>query len=159
MLVDSTIANEFLAPYKAVLTEANGNEIPRDRNHYVECRELLFANLAAIAEFTSISEDFKNALSRSVHGKFIFLKKYKSWYAFQHMETDQYFAALGLTSPIEEMVTNFSVIETALIPFRGQIVCDGLIINKKILLGKNMTNNCRDGYNQAKISGDLIQEL
>ena len=54
---------------------------------------------------------------------------------------------------------DFSIIETALVPYKGLIVCDGLIVNKNILLGKNMTKNCRDGYFQAKRSGDLIREL
>jgi len=41
------------------------------------------------------------------------------------------------------MVEDFSLIETALVPFRGFIVCDGLIVNKNILLGKNMIKKCR----------------
>jgi len=159
MLVNSIIANEFLASYKAVLAEVNGGKSPQNINEFVECRKSLYSNSMSIAEYTSIAEDFKNALSKSIYGQFIFLKKYKSWYAFQHMATNQYFAALGLTSPIETMVEDFSIIETALMPFRGLIVCDGLIVNTNILLGKNMIKNCRDGYFQAKRSGDLIREL
>jgi len=159
MLVNSTIANEFLASYKAVLAEVNGGKSPQDINEFAECRKSLYSNSVSIAEYTSIAEDFKNALSKSIYGQFIFLKKYKSWYAFQHMATNQYFAALGLTSPIETMVEDFSIIETALVPYRGLIVCDGLIVNKNILLGKNMIKNCRDGYFQAKRLGDLVQKL
>ena len=159
MLVSSTIANEFLASYKAVLAEVNGGKSPQDIDEFAECRKLLYSNLASIVEYTSIAEDFKNALSKSIFGQFIFLKKYKSWYAFQYIETNQYFAALGLTSPIETMVEAFSIIETALVPYRGLIVFDGLIVNNNMLLGKNMMKNCRDGYFQAKRSGDLIREL
>ncbi|MGB2807914.1 MAG: hypothetical protein WBC22_09245 [Sedimentisphaerales bacterium] len=159
MLVNSTIANEFLASYKAVLAEVNGGKSPQDIDEFAECRKTLYSNSVSIAEYTSIAEDFKNALSKSIYGQFIFLKKYKSWYAFQYIETGQYFAALGLTSPIETMVEDCSIIETALVPYRGLIVCDGLIVNNNMLLGKNMMKNCRDGYFQAKRSGDLIRVL
>jgi len=159
MLVNSTIANEFLASYKSALAEVNGGKMPQNIDEFAECRKLLYSNSAPIADYKSVAEDFKNALSKSIYGQFIFLKKYKSWYAFQYIETAQYFAALGLTSPIETMVEDFSIIETALVPFRGLIVCDGLIINKNILLGKNMIKNCRDGYFQAKQSGELVQKL
>jgi len=159
MLVNSTIANEFLASYKAVLAEVNGSKIPQDIDEFAECRKLLYSNSVPLAEYKSVAEDFKNALSKSIYGRFIFLKKYKSWYAFQYIKTGQYFAALGLTSPIETMVEDFSIVETALVPYRGLIVCDGLIVNENILLGKNMMKNCRDGYFQAKRSGDLIREL
>jgi hypothetical protein len=159
MLVDGTIANEFLASYKSVLAEVNGGKMPQDINEFAECRKLLYSNSVSIAEYKNVAEDFKNALSKSIYGQFIFLKKYKSWYAFQYMETAQYFAALGLTTPIETMVEDFSIIETALVPFRGLIVCDGLIVNNNILLGKNMMKNCLDGYLQAKQSGDLVQKL
>ena len=159
MLVNSTIANEFLTSYKAVLAEVNDGQSPQGIEEFAKCRKSLYSNAVSIAEYTSIAEDFKNALSKSIYGRFIFLKKYKSWYAFQYMETGQYFAALGLTSPIETMVEDFSIIETALVPFRGLIVCDGLIITENILLGKNMIKNCRDGYFQAKRTGDLVQKL
>jgi len=159
MLVNNTIANEFLVSYKAVLAEVNGGKMPQDIDEFAECRKLLYSDSVPIAEYKSVAEDFKNALSKSIYGRFIFLKKYKSWYAFQYVKTGRYFAVLGLTSPIETMVEDFSIIETALVPFRGLIVCDGLIVNENILLGKNMMENCRDGYLQAKQSGDLIKKL
>ncbi len=159
MLINSTIANEFLASYKAVLAEVNGGKSPQDANVFAECRKSLYSNSVSIMEYTSIAEDFKNALSKSIYGRFIFLKKYKNWYAFQHTATNRYYAALGLTSPIEDMVEDFSIIETALVPYRGLIVCDGLIVKENMLLGRNMTKNCRDGYFQAKKSGDLLQKL
>jgi hypothetical protein len=159
MLVKSTIADDFLASYKAVLTEVNGGKTPRDINEFAKCRKKLYSDSVSIADFTRIAEDFKKALRRAIYGRFIFLKKYKSWYAFQHLATNKYFAALGLTSPIETMVEDFSIIETALVPYRDLIVCDGLIVDENILLGKNLIRNCRDGYLQAKRLGDLIQKL
>ena len=128
MLVDSTIADEFLATYKGVLALVNGVVVPQGIKEFVECRELLYSDLESIAECTNIPEDFRDALSRSIYGEFIFLKKYKKWYALQHMESSKYYAVLALTSPIETMVEDFSVIEIALVPYKGHIVCDGLIV-------------------------------
>ena len=159
MLTNSRIANAFLASYKAILAEVNDGERPQDTDEYVECRDLLYSDLVSIAECKSISDDFKDALGKAIYGQFIYLKKYKNWYAFKHLDTNRYFAALGLTSPIEEMVEEFSLIETALVPYQGIIVCDGLIVNKNVLLGPNMMKECRDGYHQARKSGNLIREI
>ena len=159
MLVNRTLANEFLASYKAVLTEVNGGKTPRDIDEFGKCRKKLYSDSVSMIDFTSIAEDFKDALRRSIYGRFIFLKKYKSWYAFQYVDTGQYLAALGLTSPIETMVEDFSIIETALVPYKDLIVCDGLIVNNNILIGNNMMKDCRDGYFQAKRSGNLIHKL
>ncbi len=159
MLVDSTMASEFLASYKAVLAEVNGGKIPENTAEFVECRKRLYSESVSTEDFISIAKEFKDTLRRAIFGQFIFLKKYKNWYAFQHTATNQYFAAWGLTSPIEAMVEDFSIIETALVPYRGLIVCDGLIVNKNMLLGKNMTKDCHVGYIEAKKAGGLIRNL
>jgi len=159
MLVNNFVANEFLASYKAVLTEINEGILPQDIDEYVECRDLLYSDSVSIADCKNVSDDFKDALAKAICGQFIYLKKYKNRYVFQHLDTNRYFAGLALTSPIEEMVEEFSIIETALVPFRGIIVCDGLIVNKNVLLGPNMMKECRDGYHQAKKTGDLIREI
>lgn len=153
MLVDSAVANEFLAIYKGVLALVNDGVVPKDTKEFVECRELLYSDLESTVEYTNIPEDFKNALSRAIYGKFIFLKKYKNWYALQHVESSKYYAVLALTSPIETMVADFCIIKTALVPYNG------LIVNNNMLLGKNMTKNCRDGYHQAKKTGELVRKL
>lgn len=159
MLISSTLANDFLTSYKAVLTEVNRGKSPNGVNEYTECRDLLYSDSVSITDCTSITQDFKDALVKAIYGQFIFLKKYKNWYAFQYIETNQYFVALGLTSPIEEMVEEFSIIKTALVPYQGLIVCDGLIVDNNTLLGKNMIKDCRDGYFQSKRAGDLIREM
>lgn len=159
MLVDSAVANEFLAIYKGVLALVNDGVLPKDTKEFVECRELLYSDLESFVEYTNIPEDFKDSLRRAIYGKFIFLKKYKNWYAMKHIETSKYYAVLALTSPIEEMVEDFSVIETALVPYEGHIVCDGLIVNNNMLLGKNISKTCRDGYHQARKSEDLVRKL
>ena len=159
MLVNSSIANDFLSSYIAVLTEINDGIQPQNTEEYIECRDFLYSDLASLSTYKNISRDLKNAVKKVVYGQFIYLKKYKDWYAFQHLDTNQYFAALGLTSPIEEIVEEFSIIETALVPYQGSIVCDGLVVKKNVLLGSNMMKECRDGYHQAKKSGYLIREI
>jgi hypothetical protein len=159
MLVDSFTAARFLVSYKTLLAEVNGGKKPEGVKEFVRCRGLLFANPAKIGEYRGAGEDIKDAVRKAVYGRFIFLKKYKGWYAFQYMTTGRYYAALALTSPIESMLEDFSVIWTALVPWRGGIVCDGLIAGESILLGKNMMRECRQGYMEAKRCGELIKEL
>jgi len=159
MLVDTSIAHDFLSFYIAVLTEINDGVQPQGTQEYVQCRDFLYPDSVSIANCKSISNDFKDALDKAVFGRFIYLKKYKNCYAFKHFDTNQYFDALGLTSPTEEMVEEFSVIETALVPYHEIIICDGLIVKKNVLLGPNMMKDCRDGYHQARKSGNLIREM
>ena len=69
MLVNSTIANEFLTSYKAVLAEVHDGKNPQDTAEFVECRKSLYSDSVSIAELTSIVENFKNTLRKSIYGQ------------------------------------------------------------------------------------------
>lgn len=63
---------------------------------------------------------------------------------------------LCLTTPLDDLVEEYSIIETALIPYANKIVCDGLILGSGILIGKNMAKELREGYWAAKRSGESV---
>ena len=54
------------------------------------------------------------------------------------------------------MVVDYSVVETVLMHYADKVICDGLIVSSKILIGKSMGKDLRDGYWEAKRSGELI---
>ena len=72
-------------------------------------------------------------------------KKYRQGYALKH-EGDVWYFAQALTTGLEEMLPDWTVIATAVLPYCDQYVCDGLILDQHVLIGKNMIH-------------DMIQEL
>jgi hypothetical protein len=74
-----------------------------------------------------------------------------------HIETGAFYMAFALTTRIEELSKEFAVVNTALIPFNGILVCDGLLTTYNVTLGKNYIKEIRDAYWKAKRSGSLIR--
>ncbi len=158
MLVNVDVADEFLEHYKGLMTFLNGNNEPEDLADYVQLRSLIFEKLQTEYEqFRVIAgSDFLDSLVLAKFGQFIFLKKYLKGYILCGVDDNTYYQALGLLSPLEELIYDFSIIETSIIPFKGYLLCDGLIQHQGINLGKNMIKEIRDGYWEAKRSGELV---
>ncbi|WMO08276.1 hypothetical protein NI377_09665 [Vibrio parahaemolyticus] len=63
----------------------------------------------------------------------------------------------GLTSAIEELCPEYSPVETAILPFSDELVCDGLLVPLNATFGSSVRKEFRDGYWAAKKSGTLIK--
>ena len=74
----------------------------------------------------------------------------------QNMDSSLYYAVRSLTTPLEEMIAEFSIVKTCLIPYKGMFVCDGLVVANNIHLGKNLVKDVRDGFWEARRSSALI---
>lgn len=88
---------------------------------------------------------FIDAVRNAQYGTFVYAKKYRQGYALKYKDNTWYFAK-ALTTPLEEFVPDWVVIVTAVLPFHDQYVCDGLVVDRQIYIGKNMIH-------------DMIQEL
>ena len=158
MLLELDDAAEFLEGYKVLIGAFSGDE-PANLQSWVKARDKM---LEAVGE-GSCSEEFKafpewkERIAKAVSGKFVFLKRYKQYCVMQNMEDETYFAVRSLTTPLEEMIPEFSVVEACLVPFNGAIVCDGLVVANNIYLGKNLVKEVRDGYWKARRSNALIE--
>ena len=159
MLIERNIADDFLYKYQAVMMYLNGGLLPDGALEFAVIRPEIYNCLDEINDAMSgvVGGDFVNNLRRAVYGKFIYLKNYKDGYAFMHIETGAFYMAFALTTRIEELSKEFAVVNTALIPFNGILVCDGLLATYDVTLGKNYIKEIRDAYWKAKRSGSLIR--
>jgi hypothetical protein len=72
------------------------------------------------------------------------------------LDTGIFYQATALTSPLENLVHEYSIIKTTLLPFPNQLVCDGLISGANTLLGRNLVKEIREEYWEAKKSGNVV---
>jgi hypothetical protein len=159
MLIDKKSADEFLFRYKAVMAFLNDGAEPVDIELYAALRSHIFEKIAEIAEDVEgiAGPDFVHALKSGLFGKFIYLKKYQKGYILKHVDSGKYYEVVALTTPLEEIVPEYSVIDTAIIPYANRLMCDGLVCSYGIYIGKNMAREIRDGYWLARRAGELVK--
>ena len=145
-LLDPFYAKSFLEQYKRLLSEVCGKQLNGTAD-YVEAREVLYADGFNKTHHMAPKYDtsFIEAIRNAEYGMFICGKKYKQGYALKSRDNIWY-CVQALTTPLEEMVPDWIVVVTAILPYHDNYICDGLIIDKHVSIGKNMIH-------------DMIQEL
>ena len=137
-LLDSSLANAFLAQYKRLLGDIAAKPM-KSRNDYNEARNVLYKdgfNKLYVFD-SSYEESFVLAVRNAIHGTFIYAKKYKEGYALKASD-NAWLCVKALTTPLEEMIPEWVVIDTAVLPYGGVLVCDGLVVNRQTYIGPNM---------------------
>lgn len=157
MLLPPSQAQEFLKGYKALITEVFGRE-PSNMEEWVQGRDETMRRVLhnEVEDLSAQHGAWIERISQATSGDFIFLKRYKNYCAMQHMKSEVFYAVRALTTPLEEMFPEFSIITACLIPFNGMMVCDGLLRSGNVLLGRNMMNQARDDFWVARRSGALV---
>jgi hypothetical protein len=137
-LLETTSANAFLAQYKRLLCAIAAKPL-KIINDYSEARKALYKDgfNKSFAFDSSYEESFVNAVKNATCDMFVYAKKYRSGYALKASD-DNWFCVKALTTPLEEMIPEWCVIDTAVLPYCGLIVCDGLIVDRHISIGPNM---------------------
>jgi len=145
-LLEPSLVEAFLRQYKRLLAEIAGKPLDGVVD-FEQARESLYEN--GLNETYPMGSEydptFVDAVRNAQYGTFIYAKKYRQGYALKYEDSTWYFAQ-ALTTPLEELVPDWVVIVTAVLPFHDQYVCDGLIVDRHTLIGKNMIH-------------DMIQEL
>ncbi|MGF1574245.1 MAG: hypothetical protein ACFCU1_14395 [Sumerlaeia bacterium] len=152
MLINKKMANTFLVHYKAIMSFLNGGVEPEDVHTYVSIRPRIFANIEYIEEYIKkiVGEEFLRSVKLGVYGKFIYLKKYQKGYVLRNIESGKYYQVLSLTTPLEEHLGEYSIIETAIMPYANKIVSDGLVLRHEVGIGNRMISGIREDYRSAK---------
>lgn len=161
MLLNPELAVDFLNKYKAVLSWINAGKSPETIEEFADLRSQLYLDPDHISQISHsipkvVDDDFIRAVKQAVYGEFIYLKKEKCGYIFQKADTAVFYQTAAITSPLEDMIDDYSMVETALLPFANQLVCDGLIASKRIVLGRNMIKAIREAYKDAKKKGTVV---
>jgi len=127
-------------------------------------RDKLLSNIALIDEFVhtdpyQFSERELTNLLKLQHfisGKFFIERDLKNYTVFlKDDEPPKAYGVLGLTDEIIEMLPYPLpvFVSAVLLPWKGQIICDGLILTYNIILGGGIKKNLKDTYRQAKELG------
>ena len=145
MLIDKKLADVFLSHYKAVMAFLNGGAEPDGIKAYASLRPLVFENIDAIEEGITgiVGQDFVSSIKSGIFGKFVYFKKYQKGYILQNIDTGKYYQVAALTTPLEKLAGEYSVIDTAIIPYANRLVCDGLVLSHGVSIGKNMAKEIR----------------
>ena len=109
----------------------------------------------------SESKDILISWKRCIHGRWIVERHLKSGSVFLG-KSPYAFMVQGIVSPFEEMIGMYGTpvfIEATLIPFRDQIITDGLVKAMPIHIGPNMKSSFKDEYLTAKTEGNVITSL
>ena len=159
MLIAPEDSSDFLRHYKELLTLVAGAPL-NGTNDWADARDTLIAEGESFKSRDSIaSNPLYPVVPFAVHGKFYFLKRYKKYCAMQHIDSGKFYAVHSLTTPLEEMMPEYCLIEACLYPHRGVILCDGLVRGYNVTLGKNMVSEIREAFTAAKRKGALIHEI
>jgi hypothetical protein len=135
----------------------------------VEVRNYLFGHGELIDQFIKANPAGFNKAElaivatwkNSLHGAFIierFLKKYSVFIDSK----DRVYAVIGLKDELSERIDKRSLpvrVQTALMPFKGQIVYDGLIGFYNLSFGSGIRSHLKEIYLTAKDNNAIIETL
>lgn len=86
-----------------------------------------------------------------------FLKRYAIF-----ISSDKVYGVLGLYDRLQDIFYGQPLpiwVETVLLPFKGRIVYDGLLISRNIIFGAGIRGDLNETYQAAKQNGKIIESL
>ncbi|MFH1370554.1 MAG: hypothetical protein ABII09_04630 [Planctomycetota bacterium] len=133
-------------------------------NARAKARDKLLGNTALIDDFVDENpyqfpeKELSNALrlKRFISDKFFIERDLKEYTVFlSDGNPPRAYGALGLTEEVIEMMPYPLpvFVSAVLLPWKGQIVCDGLILVYNVMLGGGIRKNLKESYRQAKAQG------
>ncbi|GJM41395.1 MAG: hypothetical protein DHS20C20_16770 [Ardenticatenaceae bacterium] len=131
-------------------------------------RDTLWENPDLIAQYVSENPDnlssehlyIVQSWQHRVRGRFVIERLLKKQAIF--ITDDKVYGVQALHNSFDEMIPREMLpvfVETVLLPFKGQIIYDGLIRGGNIMIGSNMAAGFKDTYMAAKRNGTIIISL
>jgi len=136
----------------------------------VEIRDALNANLELIEEFVAENPahlpddelDIVRSWRHLVAGQFYVLRELKKHTVFLTANSEAVaYGVLALSQPFEELIgPNLPTLtQTVLLPFKGVIVYDGLLVGYNISFGPGIRRRLNSEYKEAKASHGIVTSL
>ena len=95
-----------------------------------------------------------------IAGKFYVLRSLKRHAIFMSEHPQQFYAVLGINDRLDDVLPFMPVlVEGVLLPFRGRIIYDGLLMSYSVHFGPGIRSNFNEEYQRAKESGQIIETL
>ena len=129
-----------------------------------KARDKLLSNITLIDDFVHINpyqfpeRELSNLLKLQhyISGQFFIERDLKNYTIFlKDDDPPKAYGVLGLTEEINEMLPYPLpvFVSAVLLPWKGQIICDGLILTYNVILGGGIKRNLKDTYRQVKELG------
>lgn len=106
------------------------------------------------AQLPESEKEIVRGFKNHIRGKFLCIKHEKDYAVFRPFEEaveGAYYAVLGLIDDLSVLIPSKTpcLIETAILPYKDIIICDGLIGQYSIAFGANMRNTFLDDYEKS----------
>lgn len=151
----------------------SGEETPEDDRIDIESavkvRDAMWENESILDQFISenpahLSREELDILATWKYkrkGMFIIYKAFKKHTIFVSEEGDRVFAVKGLHSSFDEIYGDFLpvIVNTVLLPYKGEIITDGLYQTYNTILGPGIISSLKSAYENAKERGEVITTL
>jgi len=140
-----------------------------DMDARLQARDALLDHISLIREFVELNPDgFREQelglavqWERFIRGNFIVERNLKDFTIF--MEEKNPPKVYGVLSLSDELIDLLPPLPTyvlaVLLPWKGKIVCDGLIGMYNLIIGGGIRRSCAETYRQAKAQGTIITSL
>ena len=170
MILPPKQAQEFLTLYRPLLQFIflkEFREEVKSLDNYIEGRDILFEDTNIVNAFISREENLnkhqkiilKN-IQNGIKETFVYLKTLKKHSLLLSSSSNLIYCVLGITDSIEQLIPNkFSIVDTAILNFGNQIICDGLMRHHNVTIGKNMRKDINLQYKIVKENNRLIKYI
>jgi hypothetical protein len=98
--------------------------------------------------------------TRFVKGKFMILRHLKKGSIF--IKDDTVYSVHGILEPLEDVLPSYALprmVEVILLPFKGQIIYDGLLMGYNVHFGSGIRSDLNETYNIAKQKERIVYTL
>lgn len=147
MILEPVVAARFINAYKKLLLEIGGdtdsdlhlyNRLADARHTLSEAPHLLEPALARLQQRGEpVADDVAEAVANMQVRQWLYLRDTRSHSIFIEPDAEIAYGVLGLTQRLKQVTGDSGVsIRTALLPFQGRVICDGLIA-QPVWLGAN----------------------
>ena len=160
MLIESNDAQYFLKCYKLTLMNFAGKAL-NNALEFIPVRNSFYEKKDENNNFLpkDADDDFRNGIKKAFYDDFIYLEKVRNGYLLRNEKKNKIYLVKAITTPLEDIIEDFSFIKTAILPFRGQIICDGLVEKHNILIGPNMMKEIKEEIKEKRKYNEIIREI
>jgi hypothetical protein len=127
------IGKQFILAYMEMLWAVAGKEL-KGAAAYVAARDQFFGNDGILKNPPTRDDDLAAALRTAVFGRFVICRHMPEWTEMIGPENRLY-RVKGITSELADLVDPWSVADTAVMQFRGEWICDGLVKKLGVEIG------------------------
>lgn len=142
-----------------------------DQHQFLFClREILCQKPNLLEKFISENPEKLNgrgleivkSWKNFVHGKFVYIgEKYKhpTFLSIKSGGKERFYEVVGITDPIHDLVVEWLIVSSMLLPWEDKIIVDGLFAGSSTFLGPSFQRDIQRKYREAKKAKKIIKVM